>query len=119
VKIGEATGEMCECGHVRAQHLAPSRVRDHWGECLDITLGSTNPFDMLAYVREHPEVNIYCQCMRFVATHDALALECFNCGKDVPEPDVVFERVIRDQFGRARVRDTICAECKAKAEALT
>jgi hypothetical protein len=46
-------------------------------------------------------------------------LECFNCGKDVPKPEVVFEREVRDRFGRCTVRDTICSECKAKAEALS
>jgi hypothetical protein len=45
-------------------------------------------------------------------------LECFNCGKDVLDPDVVFERDIRDRFGRVTVKDTICGKCKAKAEAL-
>jgi hypothetical protein len=66
--------QVCECGHARAQHLHPSLSRDHWGECMDIILGSTRPFDVLAYVREYPNVNIYCQCMKFVqAKAEALA----------------------------------------------
>jgi hypothetical protein len=46
-------------------------------------------------------------------------LKCFNCGKSVPDPVIVYERVVRDRFGRLTVRDTICSECAAKAEALT